>query len=231
MSFDHFARTIFEFSSSPGTSRCFQRAISVQEVEGLWAPIEEHYTAVHRAYHTLQHLKEMVNLFDLHKDSLTEIDKLVIYFSIFYHDIIYDPQSKTNEEDSAEFMKQAQSPFLSEEYIEIIAFYILCTKSHKINEEEVSKRGINLRSLSVFLDIDLSILGSPRDRYREYMSQIRREYCSFNDQQYFEGRLKVLQYFLSMERIYHSDALHQQLDHTARENLQFEIDTLLSGQR
>ena len=40
---------------------------------------------------------------ELGYDKLSDIDKIVLEISIFFHDIIYRPDLKTNEEDIAHF--------------------------------------------------------------------------------------------------------------------------------
>jgi predicted metal-dependent HD superfamily phosphohydrolase len=207
--------------------RFFLHPIAVNDVAALWNDIQAHYEEPQRHYHTLKHIFELVQFYEIYQASFPSIeDKFIVYISILYHDVIYDPQSKTNEEDSIIFMKDSLKAFLSDILIQKISYFIQCTKSHNIDLEEAEKNQISSFCLSLFMDLDLLILGSSRTRYEEYMQQIRQEYCSYSDEQYFQGRLKVLSYFLSSEVIYQNEMIREKYETTARENIQFEINQL-----
>jgi predicted metal-dependent HD superfamily phosphohydrolase len=207
--------------------RFFLHPIAVNDVVALWGDIQTRYEEPQRHYHTLKHIFELVQFYEKYQASFPSAeDKFIVYISILYHDIIYDPKSKTNEEDSIIFMKDSLKPFLSDSLIHQISYFIQCTKSHKIDLEEAKKNQINSFCLSLFMDLDLLILGSARTRYQEYMQQIRQEYCSYSDEQYFQGRLKVLSYFLSSEVVYQNEMIRENYETIARENIQFEIDQL-----
>jgi predicted metal-dependent HD superfamily phosphohydrolase len=53
--------------------------------------------------------------------------------SIFFHDVIYDPQSGTNEEDSCGLVRQyGVEGGVCENDITLICSYIMLTKTHKV---------------------------------------------------------------------------------------------------
>jgi predicted metal-dependent HD superfamily phosphohydrolase len=65
----------------------------------LWTEIEKNYTSKKRHYHTLLHLDTLLI-------QLTEVKKKIqnwetILFTLYYHDIIYNPLKSDNEEKSA----------------------------------------------------------------------------------------------------------------------------------
>ncbi|MBK6983401.1 MAG: hypothetical protein IPH32_00975 [Bacteroidetes bacterium] len=57
------------------------------------------YDEPHRFYHTLEHIEDVLK--QLHNADLLKHDEL--FLAAIFHDIIYNPQSNTNEEDSVEF--------------------------------------------------------------------------------------------------------------------------------
>ena len=61
----------------------------------------------HRYYHTLGHVCSVFNRLGHNIHSLL--------FAIC-HDIVYNPRSKTNEEDSIEYIKKTYKPYLTSEY-------------------------------------------------------------------------------------------------------------------
>ena len=76
-------------------------------------------------------------------------------------------------------------------------------------------------------DIDLSILGFPKDKYEEYTQAVRKEYSHIEDKLFNPGRAAILQKFLDMPRIYQTDYFYERFEKTARENLEIEIKSLL----
>ncbi|KAJ6609712.1 hypothetical protein B0H10DRAFT_2296999 [Mycena sp. CBHHK59/15] len=55
---------------------------------------------------------------------------------------------------------------------------------------------------AAFLDLDMAILADPPEAYEKYAQDIRKEYSHFPSDVYRTGRSKVLESFLSRERIY-----------------------------
>ena len=78
----------------------------------------------------------------------------------------------------------------------------------------------------LFLDLDLTILGATLDEYDEYCSQIRREYECYSDQQYRQGRIKVLRSFLDRETLFFTPHFRKKLESKARRNIEREIEIL-----
>ena len=88
--------------------------------------IELAYGEKHRHYHTMEHINSMYN-YMIAKDYASDL----LVLAIVFHDIIYDPKSKTNEEQSA---LKAET-FLSKcgmknHHIEEISIAIKATKDH-----------------------------------------------------------------------------------------------------
>ena len=80
------------------------------------------YHEDHRYYHTYEHLIRMYE--DAIKLNILD-DQL--FLAIIFHDVIYNPKSKTNEEDSAKYFSEIYN---GEDKSEIIQA-ILETKDHK----------------------------------------------------------------------------------------------------
>ena len=80
---------------------------------------------------------------------------------------------------------------------------------------------------TLFLDADLSILGSSQERYKEYTQNVRKEYAFYDDTTYFSGRKKVLERFLDKERIYESRYFYDKYKRQARVNMLIEYNSLI----
>ncbi|AHM60775.1 hypothetical protein D770_12605 [Flammeovirgaceae bacterium 311] len=186
--------------------------------EQLWQELETAYTAKGRYYHTLQHINEMLLLVATHSTSLQDTDSLS--FAIFYHDIIYSPLSKDNEEKSAALaVKRLQRLGLPAQQQAHIRQMILATKAHVSSSDP---------DTNLLLDFDLSILASAWDHYLTYTRQIRKEYSIVPYLLYKKGRKKVLQHFLAMPRIYKTQQFYEQYEEVAKQNMEWELQQLLA---
>jgi len=68
----------------------------------------------------------------------------------------------------------------------------------------------------------LAILALPS--YQSYVKAIRIEYSIFSDEEYTQGRQKVIHTFLSQDRIYQSDYFFEKFEVLARNNLKRELN-------
>lgn len=66
----------------------------------LWTEIGSAYSRSGRHYHTLDHLQNLLVELSGVRSSIGDWD--VVLFSLFYHDIVYNPLKSNNEEKSAE---------------------------------------------------------------------------------------------------------------------------------
>lgn len=179
------------------------------------------YDEPHRHYHNSKHLAEMAEI--IVGVVVDPIFRRNLLFACAYHDIIYDTQSKDNEENSAaRAVSELTAMQLSPGDIEYIRDLIISTKKHlPLRDDNASL---------IFLDADLAILSSGQERYGEYAQAIRQEYAWVNDADYAVGRRQVLEKFLARERIYFSEAFFSAHESQARANVNFELDKI-SGRR
>lgn len=181
-------------------------------IKKFWVEIEKNYSAKSRHYHNLQHLENMFVEIENVKDKLENFN--IVSFSIFYHDVIYDATSKSNEEKSAEISKERLEYLgLNNEEIQKVYEQILATKSHKKSDDE---------DINFLLDADLSILGKNDEVYLEYTKQIRKEYSIYPDFLYKPGRKKVLEHFLQLESIFKTEYFKTKYEVQARRNIESE---------
>ncbi|WP_213278415.1 HD domain-containing protein [Chryseobacterium indologenes] len=187
-----------------------------QLINSLWKEIETKYSEKGRHYHNLLHIENMFNELEMVKSNIS--DFTAISFSVFYHDIIYDATSKTNEEKSAaKAEKRLAELYLDKNKISIIAEQILATKSHQRSDHE---------DTNYLLDADLSVLGKDFKTYLKYTQNIRKEYSIYPDFLYKPGRKKVLKHFLELESIFKTDYFKQKYEAQAKENITGELRLL-----
>jgi pantetheine-phosphate adenylyltransferase len=143
-------------------------------------PVEvlERYKESHRFYHTTEHLTDVLD--GLKKSGNLSDD---LFLAAVYHDAVYDPKEKDNEEKSAElFIEHAKKAGLNSDQQKKIRQYILDTKEHK-SADPVSQQLIRA---------DLAILDQPLDKLIAYEKQILKEYQFVDYKIYKEKRLEVL---------------------------------------
>ena len=182
--------------------------------EELYKLLENLYSEKHRFYHNLGHIKSLFVLFERFENLIE--DKCVVFFSIWFHDSIYDPQAKDNEKRSAKLAVEClRKTSLPKNKISKIEKIILATEKHAATTLDSDGR--------LFLDFDLTILGTENEIYDEYAKAIRREYDFFRDEDYKKGRKKILQNFLEREFIYLTKEMREKFEIKARQNIEREI--------
>ena len=78
----------------------------------------------------------------------------------------------------------------------------------------------------LFLDLDLSILGSTPERYAEYTKEVRKEYTWVNEKTFQIGRRQILEGFLLRKAIYNTVKASQRWEQAAIRNLTWELEHL-----
>lgn len=202
-------------------SEVFQRFLSQYTenqffIKETWKEIEKYYSEKHRCYHTLQHIEQLYFLLEKEKENIADWEALM--WSIFYHDIIYNPSKSDNEERSAEKMREIATKFGVEKSIIEQSFnQIIATKKHETTGDS---------DTDIFTDADLAILGSDWNDYEAYAQNIRKEYSIYPDFMYNMGRKKVLKHFLEMLNIYKTPLFREKLEEKAKENIEKELKLL-----
>lgn len=182
--------------------------------------VEAHYNEPHRAYHNLTHINALLTLSATYRERIH--DSVAVDLAIIFHDIIYNPKSKTNEEDSAALFTSLFANKIDPHLLEMVNYYIIETKKHAVQDSADE-------DLKLFIDLDMSILGVNRLAYLKYARQVRKEYEFVPEADYCRGRSAVLQSFLSGGAIYATVEGKARWEAQARENIAWECAVLSSG--
>lgn len=175
--------------------------------------VKSAYSAKGRYYHNLQHIE-----FGLER--IKEANKVIDFpnaleLAWFYHDFVYNPNAKDNEEKSAEYCRNVcEGKKLRKDFIERIERLIIATKHLFVPRENDEK---------LIVDIDLSIFGQKEKIFDEYESNIRKEYSFVRDEDFRKGRKEILERFLNRDSIYLTDFFRRKYEKRARENLERSI--------
>lgn len=167
------------------------------------------YEQPQRYYHTLQHLGECLQWLeavyqDLQNPSTVEL-------ALWFHDVIYEPTAKDNEERSADLFCTLFENHLSPELVQQVCYWILCTKKHQSTTDH---------DLKILLDIDLAILGASSARFFEYEIQIQHEYSWVDFSTYRSKRAQILNEFYQQTPLYQTHFFQDKLEQQAKQNLE-----------
>ncbi|WP_196894031.1 HD domain-containing protein [Aureivirga marina] len=184
-------------------------------ISEIWKKMESKYSERHRHYHNLKHIESMLQSAMFFKSEIKDFDAFL--FSIFFHDIIYCVSRNDNEKKSAElaeeYLQQLNVPI---KIIEKCKQQIKATKYHEIE---------GCSDTSYLIDLDLAVLGTSEEKYKEYAINIRKEYNRYPDFLYKRGRKKILKNFLEKQNIYKTKYFQENYESKAKENLKLEMES------
>ena len=190
----------------------------------LMEALRKRHDEPQRHYHTWAHVEALLGHYRRWVRYLNRPGPVL--WALYWHDAVYDPKAKDNEEKSAQLLEHEAAGHLSPHDIEFAAAIIRATATHTIPD------GLpvhDAKDLALFLDMDLSILGAPEDIYDQYEQDIRAEYAFVPEDAYRTGRGAVLNGFLSRPRLYFTDIAHAEWDAAARSNLARAVRALEQG--
>lgn len=186
------------------------------ESDALFEKLLEAYSEPQRHYHTLQHLVECIQKFEMVMDQ-THSPRM-IEVALWFHDAIYDVKGHDNEALSAKWAKESLiavgAPMNEIEQI----FNLIMVTQHTHVPKNLDEQ--------MLVDIDLSILGESTERYNEYDIQVKKEYAWVPDEVYRVKRCEVLEMFLARPFIYNTAYFQKYFEAQARENLKRSIAQL-----
>lgn len=174
-----------------------------------------------RAYHSLDHLVELFK----QSEALTFDDPVSVGLAIFYHDAVYGDESRALLKIPADASNEEQSARLAEEQLTAMGFapqtinrvtsLVRMTETHKADPAD--------RDAALFLDMDMSILGTPAAIYARYAGQVRQEYKQYDAKTFCAGRLAFLtQTLASGKRMFLTDLYEDRYGAQAKINMETE---------
>lgn len=184
------------------------RALGAAADPGLFSALASAYREPHRHYHTLRHLEECFTHLEILRPSAQHVAEIEL--ALWFHDAIYDTHRRDNEARSGQWAAQAIAP-VSEEAANRVHGLVMATRHEAVPE------GIDAR---ILVDVDLSILGAPQERFDEYELQVREEYAWVPLPIYRRERRRILAAFLSRASVFNTGKFVQLYEAQARRNLE-----------
>ena len=172
--------------------------LNVLSKSGFGVPVMQHitdcYAEPHRSYHDIGHIKEMLAYVEPFKSGMDEITYEALQLAIVWHDVIYSPTSKTNEEDSFwDFMECYSN--LEDKYkdlpkrniiIPCIKLMIMDTKSHDYDQAMPVYRRL-------IIEADLDRFKGPFPAFWQNTLRIFKEYAMADWGLFKPGRIAFLE--------------------------------------
>lgn len=157
--------------------------------------------------------------------------KVCIDLAILWHDVIYFPWSKDNENMSAKLWHRwSGSGRVNDEPREIVTDLICSTAWHLNEVSSVVKDGMKKNQDMALLlrDIDFSIFGAREQEYKKYSNEVYLEYKPWlpSSQAFLHGRLDFILGLKKQKKLFFTEYFVDDREHWARENIKREIKQL-----
>ncbi|MEP6722214.1 MAG: N-methyl-D-aspartate receptor NMDAR2C subunit [Variovorax sp.] len=188
-------------------------ALKLDPPPGLLDELLARYAQPQRRYHTLQHLDECLAGFE--REQAHAVRPGEVALALWFHDAIYEVQGHDNEARSADWARDAlQRAGASDTVAQRVHALVMAT-CHDAEPVDADAQ--------LLVDIDLSILGAPPERFAEYERQIRAEYAHVPPATFEPRRREILGRFLARDPLYLTPGLRAQCEARARINLRAAI--------
>jgi predicted metal-dependent HD superfamily phosphohydrolase len=175
------------------------------------------YDEPHRAYHTARHIGACLRLLD--DPSVQTLANVLheVEAAIWFHDAVYDPRARDNEEASARLVERCLGDAgVASDVVARIAAYVRATKEHVAEPLDGQ----------LVIDIDLFILGESPAEFARFERDIRREYAWVDDAAYVAGRTAVLRRFADRPSLYRMPLFRERYEAKARANIDVALRAL-----
>ncbi len=179
----------------------------------LYKTLAWSYAEPPRIYHGFVHVFEMLGSLERHGGG-----RPALRLAIWFHDAVYDPGRRDNEECSVIYFRALMQTLLKREVRLKVERLILATRHGRTRPQRHAEA-------KLLVDLDLEILASDEAAYAEYAAKIRKEYGHVDDVTYAEGRGDFLENMLERPRIFLTDAFESK-EALARRNLEAELTEL-----
>src|ERR1700732_102130 len=166
---------------------------------GAWEALDAGYTENHRAYHTWDHVADLLEKQSEFSDLSTRSD--IIAVSVFWHDVVYTTQNQDgvlrpdyeNVRDSGKLFRQYT--LLKQADAGAVYDLIMATANHLQARAEKQYYAGFAGDLDLFLDLDLSSLASPWEAFVEDLARIRTEFAWAPEIVFCTSQLQILEKF------------------------------------
>jgi len=181
----------------------------------LRAELMAAWSEPHRHYHDHRHLREGLALWMRWRGHIERPAEVAI--ALWFHDATYVPQAPQAPSDELTSATWAARSLVragaDSDTAPSVHDLVMSTK-----HDAPATLGAS-PDAQLLVDIDLSILGSPSERFERCCEDVRKAYGDVPRTRYREARARVLQSFLDRPRLYHGEHAVALFEAQARINL------------
>ena len=185
------------------------QAGSTDNSHDLYQKLIQAYNEPGRFYHTLQHIEVCLGLFEDVKEIAKNPDALAL--SIWFHDAIYNPGARDNEQRSADWFMAESKDIFDDNLRQTVYANIMATLHCDIEIED--------QDVQLMIDIDLSSFGMPWAVFLRDSENVRKELPHLSDTEFYPKQCAFSQRLLEKSRFYQSDYFYQHYENQVRKNL------------
>jgi predicted metal-dependent HD superfamily phosphohydrolase len=198
--------------------------LNVQHIDAakdVMADILQEYTMSYRHYHNMLHINDCQTELDLL--DLDDVEKAIISFAIYEHDIVILPSSYISDVDY-EMEKLSGYRCMHDCYRLGVETQIAEEIMSLINATALSSQNnvdfLTSTKKKIIADIDISIFGKDFDYVMDRMERgVRQEYFYVTDEVYKRERIKILNQLLANGFVYHTPYFRDKYNQKAIVNI------------
>jgi len=190
--------------------------------------LQKRYSEPHRYAHTFEHAVQKAAFIEAHCSNAGFIGDeearlrrdAILRWAALYSDVSYSPvlsREASKAQSAATAAKDLSIWFYDSEINKISSLICGTYEDFKTSNDP---------DLALFLDADLSILGSPAQEYKKYAANMRQESGHQSDREYAKQRADYLIGLLKRDQIFVTDAAFNTLEPQAHRNIITELDHL-----
>ena len=181
------------------------------------------YASEQRGYHDVRHLGEVLEHLALllAQPGASGVDGDAVVLAAWFHDAVYYGRPDDEERSAALAETSLAACDVSRSLVAEVARLVRLTREHRPAADDLAGQ--------LLCDADLAILASDRQRYDEYVRDVRREYSHLDDETFRAGRAEVLRALLAKATLFHTPLARESWEARARANVERELAALTTG--
>ncbi|MEX0659669.1 MAG: hypothetical protein WD080_11100 [Egibacteraceae bacterium] len=193
--------------------------MDIDDVEALRVldDLAGRYGEQHRAFHTLAHIRHVLEMLDFLEGREAVDDPLAVRLAAWFHDAVYEPGAADNEAASARLAAEALTNWqVPSDRVAHVHQLILVTADHRPEAGDEA----------LLCDADLAVLAADPDTYEIYTRAVRVEHAHLDDDAWRAGRTAFLRALLDRQRLFATTTMRHRGEEIARANLAAELEQL-----
>ena len=191
-------------------------SVSGADSEAVFKLLSNNYRDPIRYYHDGQHINDCLGWLDRYRDQVGDPD--AVELAIWFHDVVYEPGAKDNEQLSADqFMAKTDGVF-DDTLRDTVYLHIMATVHDGAEIVHADTK--------YMLDIDLSGFGRPWAEFIQDSDNLRLELKDWPDDVFYQRQAVFQDKLFGQPRFFKSDYFYDNYEAQARKNRNDYFETI-----